>query len=144
MAGWRDTVSEAAQDDLDELTSAAVDFALQQINKHGGFVPFTLAVASTGDKQLLQPNYAVDAKPDAAQQFAAQWSSIHDVKSTLRAVAVAVDVAVPERNQDAIELMVEHREGVAIGMLFPYARAANGDYDVSAPSAYPEERRIWS
>lgn len=144
MAGWRDTVSEAAQLDLDGLTSTAVEFALQQLNAHGQFVPFTLAVSSAGARQVLQPNYATDTEPTAAQQLVAQWSAIEDVKATLRAVAVAVDVTVPEKNESAIQLVVEHREGIAIGLLFPYSRTAGGDYDAGAPSAYPEERRIWS
>lgn len=144
MAGWRDTVSETAQGDLDGLTGAAVEFALQQINTHGGFVPFTLAVSSAGKTQVLQPNYDRDGELDAPRQFAAQWEAVEQVKESLRAVAVAVDVRIPDRDQDAIQLIVEHREGIAIGMRFPYTRAASGDYDVESPAAYSEERRIWA
>jgi hypothetical protein len=144
VAGWRDAVSEEAQADLDELVGAAVDFALRQINAEGGFAPFALAASSAGDKQVIQPNFVADTEPDATQQLSAQWEAIDEVKSGLRAVAVAVDVRLPAAGKDAIELVVEHRESIAIGMLFPYARTPAGDYDAESPSAYSERRRVWS
>lgn len=143
LAGWRDAVSEEAQADLDELVGAAVDFALRQINADGGFLPFALAVGVAGDKQVIQPNYAEGAELDAAQQVSAQWDALGEVRHGLRAVAVAVDVRLPEAGGDAIEISVEHREGIAIGMLFPYAQTPTGDYDAESPSAYSESRRVW-
>ena len=144
MAGWRDAMSQEAQDDLDELVGAAVDFALRQINAEGGFLPFALAVGSAGDKQVIQPNYADGVELDAAQHVSLQWEAIDEVKAGLRAVAVATDVRLPEGGKDAIEVVVEHREGIAMGMVFPYAQTPAGDYDAEAPSAYSEQRRVWT
>lgn len=144
MAGWRDAVSEEAQADLDDLVDAAVDFALRQLDADGGFVPFTLAVGNAGDKQVIQPNYVGEAEPDAVQQLSAQWDAVARVRAGLRAVAVAVDVRLPETGGDAIEVVVEHREGIAIGMLFPYSRTPAGGYEVASPSAFAEKRRVWA
>ena len=143
MAGWRDAVSDEAQDDLDELTEAAVDFALRQLDANAGFVPFALAVGAGGDKQVIQPNYLPDTDPDAAEQLEAQWDAVGEVKGALRAVAVAVDVVLPEKGTDAIELVIEHREGIAIGMVFPYHREAGGEHEAESPSAHSVARRVW-
>ena len=55
MAGWRDAVSDEAQDDLDELTEAAVDFALRQLDANAGFVPFALAVGAVAERGRMLP-----------------------------------------------------------------------------------------
>jgi hypothetical protein len=143
MAGWRDQVSDDAQSDLDKLTDAAVEFALRQLGATGAFLPFTLAVSTGGDTEVVQPNYVRGAELDAAGQLATQWASIEQVKGDLRAVAVAVDVRLAESGKDAIDIVVEHRDGVAIGILFPYVRSGDGDYDVESPSAYSADRKVW-
>jgi hypothetical protein len=142
--GWRDNVTEQAQADLDELVDAAVGFALERIASAGEFLPFALAVSAGGERQALQPNYPHGHDRQIADQLAAQWAALIDVKDSLRAAAVAVSVTLTEANRDGIEITVEHREGVAIGLIFPYLVDADRTCDLETPSAYPEEPRIWT
>jgi hypothetical protein len=143
MAGWRDSVTEQAQADLDGLVDAAVGFALERIASAGEFLPFVLAVSNEGERQALQPNYPRGQDVQIGDQLAAQWRAVIDLKESLRAAAVALNVTLPESNRDGIEISTEHREGVAIGLVFPYTRGADGDPELDSPSAHSEERRIW-
>jgi hypothetical protein len=79
-----------------------------------------------------------------AEQLAAQWRALLDLKDSLRAAAVAVNVVLTEANRDGIEVSVEHREGVAIGLIFAYAVGADGGYELEPPSAHREDPRIWT
>jgi hypothetical protein len=144
MAGWRDNVTAEAQADLDDLVDAAVDFALERIASAGEFLPFTLAVSTDGERQALQPNYPRGQDVPVGDQLAAQWRAVADLKDSLRAAAIAVNVTLPERNRDGIEITVEHRDGVAIGMIFPYAIDADGEAELVAPMAHREEPRVWT
>ncbi|OOK66761.1 hypothetical protein BZL30_8421 [Mycobacterium kansasii] len=136
-------MTEEAQADLDELVDAATGFALERVASAGEFLPFALAVSNGGERQAIAPNYPRGRELPIAEQIATQWRALTDLKDSLRAAAVAVNVRLTEANQDGIEISVEHREGVAIGLIFPYTRGADGAYQLEAPSAHREDPRIW-
>ena len=143
MVSWRESVSGQAQADLDGLVDAVADFALEQIAASGSFSPFTLAVSTDGERQAIQPNYPRDRDLEVGEQLAAQWRALVDIKDSLRALALAVNVVLTDTNTDGIEVSLEHREGVAIGVIFPYAVGADGDYELQSPSAHRANLRFW-
>jgi hypothetical protein len=143
MASWRDTVTEQAQADLDGLTDAAVEFALESIKAGGEFLPFALAVSVEGERAVIAPNYPTSADLTVVQQLAAHWRAVTAVKDSLRAAAVALNVTLTERRRDGIEISVEHREGAAIGLIFPYAIGADGAVELESPSAHAMNPRLW-
>ncbi len=143
MVSWRDSVSPQAQADLDGLVDAAVEFALRRIAVEGEFLPFAFVVSFDGQQQAVAVNYPRDQTLQPAEQLAAQWGAIDEMNDSLRAAAVAVNVTLTEAKRDGIEVTVEHREGVAIGLIFPYTVGSNGT-QVDPPSAYQESPRIWS
>lgn len=144
MPSWRDTVTGQAQADLDGLTDAVVDFALASIGAHGEFLPFALAVSVDGEREVIAPNYPTSAQLTVVEQVAAHWRALAEVKNNVRAAAVALNVTLPERNRDGIEISVEHREGVAIGLIFPYTIDANGTVELEVPSAHTVDARLWT
>jgi hypothetical protein len=144
MVSWRDNATDQAQADLDGLVDDAVGLAIEVIAEAGEFLPFSLAVSVDGERQAIQPNYPRERELSAAEQLVAQWSALVDVKDSLRAVAVAVNVRLPEAKRDGIEISVEHREGVAIGLIFPYTVGADGASQLDAPSAHRRDPRIWT
>lgn len=142
--GWRDTVTEQAQADLDGLVDAAVAFAVERVKAAGEFLPFAFAVSTHGQLQAITPNYPRGGDLQVVDQLAAQWRAIAEVKASLRAAVVAVNVTLPEQKQDGIEVTAEHREGVAIGLIFPYRLGADGHCALESPSAHREDRRVWA
>lgn len=144
MASWRDTATEQAQADLDGLSDAAVEFALESIKARGEFLPFALAVSVEGEREVIAPNYPTSADLTVVQQLAAHWRAVTEVKDSLRAAVVALNVTLTdERHRDGIEISVEHREGPAIGLIFPYTIGADGAVELESPSAHAMNPRLW-
>lgn len=143
MPGWRDTLSEQAQCDLDGLTAAAVEFALAGIKAGGEFRPFALAVSVDGEQQAIAPDFPGSPDLTVLEQLAAHWRAVTEVKDTLRAAVVALNVTLTERRCDGIEFSVEHRDGAALGLIFPYAIGADGAVDVEPPSEHAMSPRLW-
>jgi hypothetical protein len=142
MVSWRDSVSVQAQDDLDGLVDAAIEFALTRIASGGEFLPFASAVSADGRRQAVTVDYPRDQTLQVPEQIVAQWDALGDIKDSLRAAAVAVNVTLTQSNRDGIEVTVEHREGVAIGLIFPYTIGSDG-VQLETPSAHQESLRIW-
>ncbi|BBX11006.1 hypothetical protein MNVM_00870 [Mycobacterium novum] len=143
MASWRDTVSEQAQADLDGLTDAAVNLALETIAARGEFLPFALAVSVDGERQVIAPDYPTSAKLAVVEQLAAHWRAVTALKDSLRAALVALNVTLTDPHRDGIEISVEHREGAAVGLIFPYTTGADGAVELQAPSAHAMNPRLW-
>lgn len=144
MATWRDTATEQAQADLDGLSDAAVEFALESIKARGEFLPFALAVSVEGEREVIAPNYPTSADLTVVQQLAAHWRAVAAVKDSLRAAVVALNVTLTDqRHRDGIEISVEHREGAAIGLIFPYTIGADGAVELESPSAHAMNPRLW-
>lgn len=144
MPSWRDTVTEQAQADLDGLVDAAVDFAVESITAGGAFLPFSLAVSVDGEREVIAPNYPASARLTVVEQLAAHWRALAALKDGLRAAVVALNVTLTERNRDGIEISVEHREGAAMGLIFPYTIGADGAVELEAPSAHTMNARLWA
>jgi hypothetical protein len=119
MATWSDSASHQAQADLDELYDAAADLAARRIALAGDFQPFAFAVSVDGYVHAVQPN---------------------DPSGTVSDVSVTL----PDENRDGIQITVEHREGIAIGLISRYTVGANRIAQLETPSAYEEDPRIWT
>lgn len=144
MAGWGDSASQQAQADLDELYDAATDFAVRRLSLAGTFQPFAFAVAPGGQVQAIQPADPSGSASETSEQLATLWRDVAGFKDSLRAVAVAVNVTLPQENRDGIQLTVEHQEGIAIGLITRYTIGTNHIAQLEAPSAYEEDPRIWT
>jgi hypothetical protein len=144
MATWSDSASHQAQADLDELCEAAADLAARRIALAGDFQPFAFAVSVDGYVQAVQPNDPSGTVSDVSEQLATLWRDLAECSENLRAVAVAVSVTLPDENRDGIQITVEHREGIAIGLIARYTVGANRIAQLETPSAYEEDPRIWT
>jgi hypothetical protein len=144
MTGWGDSASQQAQADLDELYDAATDFAVRRLSLAGTFQPFAFAVAAGGQVHAIQPSDPSGSVSETDEQLATLWRDVAELKDSLRAVAVAVNVTLPEENRDGIQVTVEHQDGIAIGLVARYTVGPNRIASLEAPSAYEEDPRIWT
>ncbi len=143
MTSWRDTVTERAQADLDGLTKAAVDLAVESIRASGEFRPFALAVTMDGERTVIAPDHPASTEVTVVEQLAARWRAVIDVKDSLRAAAVALNVALTEHQGDGIEISIEHREGASVGLIFPYTIGTDGTVELEPASEHAMNPRIW-
>lgn len=123
MASWRDNASLQAQNDLDGLLDAALGFAQQQLDTHGEFFPYAVAIGADDQAEMIA------ARPDPAEEHPrsldvidACLGALTDRRDNIRAGAVVADVRLPELGSDAIQVELEHVEGQALTVLLPYTK----------------------
>jgi hypothetical protein len=144
MASWSDSASQQAQADLDELLDAAADFAVRRIALAGSFQPFAIVMSVDGHIQVVQSNDPSGQVMEVSDHLAALWRDLAELKYSSRAVAVVVNVALPEEKRDGMQVTVEHQEGIAIGLIARYTVGANRITSLETPSAYEEDPRLWT
>lgn len=122
---WRDSVSQTAQDDFDQLTGMALGFATEQITKTGELYPLALAVDVDGNLEPIQPGVAGE-HPSASEVAVALVAEAHRRAPDLRAAAFVADVTAQELGGDAIRVLLEHREGATLALYLPYRSTPEG------------------
>jgi hypothetical protein len=119
MTSWRNEISEAAQDDLDGLVEPVWDFAEHQLVARGEFFPFAFVVGTDGEQSMAAADIG-DDKPGSEEVIEVLNAGLTEKRDDLRATAVVADVHLPDLGTDAIRLVLEHREGVALEIVIPY------------------------
>jgi hypothetical protein len=147
VSSWREIASAEAQAELDALLDTMLGFAQQQLALHGEFFPYAAAIAEDGRLELVEASVeAPDDQPPSAEVREACFEALRARRDEIRAGAVASDVRVSEPAAgDAIQVELEHAEGHALAVLFPYSKPP-GDVplEYGPLSAHAGEPRIWS
>ena len=145
MSNWRDTASDEVQDDFDRLAEVTIAAARNFLDQNGDFIPFPMVVKSDGELALIgleQPE--TPTPPDPQEVIAGIVGLFRDRRDSIRALAVGSDVEVPAEATDAIEVRLEHRDGIAITILVPYQIDSLDDtYLYDEPRIQPGDRIIW-
>jgi hypothetical protein len=121
MASWRDSASEAAQDDLDTLFSTVLPLAEQILGKSGEMYPFGATVGNDGEVALLGAMPDLDDHPLSEDVLSSLYLGAQTQSSQCRAFAFVADVRV--NGADAVRVEVEHQEGLALTLHVPYTRS---------------------
>lgn len=142
MTSWREAVSEQAQNDLDDLLGTALDFAQQELGKHGGFYPYAVVVDGSGSQRLVAADTDAD-QPGSGDLVAGLARTLHEQHHVLRASAIVSDVRVSELGTDVVRVDLEHAEGVALTALMPYRRRRFRGVEYGALSASEGSAGVW-
>jgi hypothetical protein len=145
MTSWRDTTSEEAQNDLDRLADATVAAARNFLDRNGEFIPFPMAIKADGELALIglqQPETPEIPLPQDVIDGIIDL--FRDRRDSIRALAIGADVRLASEDLDAIEVRLEHREGVSLSVLVPYLRdSLDESYEYEEPRAQVGEPVIW-
>jgi hypothetical protein len=119
MSSWSENASPLALRALDELLGVAVGHAQQELVDHGEFIPYGAAIGLGGQPELVfaRPAYGGDEPLDVID---ACMAALHEKQHLIQAAAIVADISTPEG--DAIKVDLEHAEGHAITVLFPYRK----------------------
>jgi hypothetical protein len=131
-----------AKDEAQLLTNDLLPFAKLMLRDHGEFWPFggvlgtdgsiTHTGANTGLMQDATPSEIAGLLEEAFRSDAAQGK--------IRAAAILLNVTVRSRgNVDAILVRLDHADGYAVSVYFPYA-IAGGEVTTSEPFATEGDR----
>lgn len=143
MNSWPDGTSESAQASLDEALSCALDLARTHTDHGRSFTPFAVVIDAQG---ALAP-VAVQSETgetDAGEAYGALCKALAANRENLRTVALVTDCRFPTAGHDAIQVNLEHHEGVAVTAMVPYHRRRLARKPLYDDTAFqPTAKRIW-
>jgi hypothetical protein len=145
MNAWRETASEEAQNDLDSLADATIAAARHFLDRSGDFIPFPMAVKADGELALIGLNQPESPETPQAQDVVDGIIDLfRDRRDSIRALAIGANVQIPSEVTDAIEVRLEHRDGICITVLVPYRLDPLDDsYEYDEPRAQDGDAAIW-
>jgi hypothetical protein len=144
MADWRDTASNEAQADLDRLAQVSIAFAESVLDDDGDFLPFPIVIRANGDvTRVGTPPMPESAdSEDVADRIVALF---RDRAAGIRAIAIGVNGRAPGRDMDAIEVRLEHHDGISLTLMIPYRRDPLDDsFEYEAPIVRERASVIWA
>lgn len=123
VTSWRATVEEHVQRDFDELTSAALDYALHALGKLGEIYPFAVHRLTDGDTRLSMPT-PNDGNEHPLSTDVLDWlvQEAQQNAQEIRAIAIVADLRL-EDGADAVRVQLEHRNGHAIDVTARYRKS---------------------
>jgi hypothetical protein len=146
MTSWRETTSEQAQDDLDRLADATIAAARNFLDRNGEFIPFPIAIKADGELALIGLQQPETTEIPLSQDVIDGIVDLfRDRRDSLRALAIGADVRIADEDIEAIEVRLEHREGVSLSVLVPYLRdSLDETYEYEEPRVQPGDPAIWA
>ena len=145
MTAWRDDLSPAAHADVDRLIDSALTIARANLARASEFEPFAIVVADDG--RLLGTDWdtsALGKHPEIEDVIAAALVQLRHIGRTSRATALVTNSRLARERTDAVEVRLEHRDGIALVVLLPYKRARFGpNIEFGQLSAFTGTREVW-
>ena len=142
MTSWRDTASASAQADLDGLLNLVLPQAQELLGKNGRFYPFGASVSNDGEASLTASDAGLGEHPQPAQVLAGVYDAARATAGEIRAAAFVSDVLIT--GSHAVQVELEHRDGIALVVLVPYKPATlNRVPSFRDMSVAPGEPRVW-
>jgi len=128
---------------MDALLNAALPFAQQQLAKHGEFFPYGVALSKDGQIGMFA-GYTGTKRPPSTEVLEILYEGLRSTSEANRGAAVVADVRLKGEGTDAIQVEVEHREGISLRVFLPYRKKRFGGLETGQMRAEEGERRIWA
>jgi hypothetical protein len=146
MTSWRDGLNPDALADLDRLLDLSLGKARDALaNSRKVFDPFALVADPQG--KLLGTEWdtsALGPHPDVDDVLNAALVQLRGLRTQIRATALVIDTELAHPRSSAVEVRLEHRDGVSRVVLLPYKRAPFGpNLEFGELSAFPGVREVW-
>ncbi|MGL4339564.1 MAG: hypothetical protein ACRCSP_03945 [Rhodoglobus sp.] len=144
--GRDDNTTPPARVDLERLLESAVHSAKRCLTEASEFDPFALVIDHDGRLLAAEINLTkVTKHPDYDELAEATATQLRAIAPTVRSSALTVNTRLSERKTDAVEVRLEHQEGVALLVFLPYKRPMfGGNIAYGDLISYPGSCEIWS
>ncbi|CAN5309383.1 hypothetical protein BH09ACT5_BH09ACT5_00470 [soil metagenome] len=133
-----DALDAAARADLDALLTAALRVAQQELARAATFEPFVLVTGTDGRMLAADIDRSqLDRHPESEEIARAATAQLTGLAASLRATALTLNARLAKERSDAIEVRLEHRDGVSLLVLLPYKRPKfGGTVDYGEPRTF--------
>jgi hypothetical protein len=128
---------------MDRLLNLALPFAQQMLAKHGEFFPYAMATSQDGQDRMIG-GYTGIEKPPSAELLSLLYDGLRARAADERAAAVVADVRLRTPETAAIQVELEHRDGVSLTVHLPYRKKPlGGALEYGQISAAAGRCKIW-
>ena len=122
-----DALGDAARSDLDALLAASLRTAQQHLAEAASFDPFVLVTNPEGRMLAAEVDRSQLGKhPESEELAEAATTQLAGLAPSVRATALTLNARLARERTDAIEVRLEHRDGIALLVLVPYKRPKFG------------------
>ena len=145
MTSWREALSDGARADVDRLVDAGLAVAKSRLQTLALFPPVPVFANADGAiMQVAHDSTALGRRPKADAIADDAVRQLQKVKTSARGVALITSTHLAKERTDAIEVWVEHHEGVAVSILLPYQRPTlGGVITFGQLRAFAAPKRVW-
>ena len=145
MTSWREALSDSARSDVDQLVDSGLAVAKSRLQTLAFFPPVAIFANEQGAiMQVAHDPSHLGRKATATAVADDAVLQLTKVKDQARGVALVTSTHLAKERTDAIEVWIEHREGVALTILLPYQRPTlGGVITFGQLRAFTGVRRVW-
>ncbi|MGQ0464422.1 MAG: hypothetical protein ACT4QG_03775 [Sporichthyaceae bacterium] len=136
--------SDEVQEELNGLLNVALEVAADQLSTVGEFYPFAVALGLDEEVRLVAPDMGGEEHPDSEMVLARCFEALASAHGDVRAAAVTADVWLNEADTDAVRVDLEHVDGLALRILLPYSKSADGELAFGELIAEQGDRAVWT
>ena len=123
----RDALGDDARSDLDALLAAALRVAQQELAQAETFEPFVLVTGRDGRMLSAEIDRSeLDRHPESEEIARAATGQLAGLASSVRATALTLNARLSRERSDAIEVRLDHADGVSLLVLQQYKRPKFG------------------
>ena len=141
-----DALGEAARADLDALLNAALRIAKGNLAQAAEFDPFVLVTALDG--RLLAADIdrsQLEGHPESAELVTTATAQLAGLAGSVRATALTLNARLAKERSDAIEVRLDHVDGVSLVVLLPYRRPKfGGRTEYGDATTFRGEHEVWA
>ena len=110
-----------ARGEMDALLDQCLGFAIQMLEKRGGFIPFGASIDSSGQPRF-NATYDGNEHPAPTDEIELLYDGFAKNAPELRATAVCSDVSMSDGHDGGVRVEIEHRDINPITCFLPYWR----------------------
>ncbi len=134
-----------AQADVDRLMGMAVHLGKSRLAEAAEFDP--IAILVDADDRLLEVEVdtsALGKHPETEDLIDTAIAQLRLARSAAKGTALVINTRLSKERVDAIEVRLEHRDGLSMVVLLRYKRATFGNRtEYEAPTVYSSPPAIW-
>lgn len=138
----------SSRDELDRILRFLLEFATAELEREGSFYPLAAELGAEGEPRAVMGHFGA-RRPEPSELLDLLGRSLRTraEAGSIRASGIAADVRIGLRDSggitDAVQVLLEHRDGEPVRVYVPYVSGPDG-YAFGEPFECPGERAVFA